>query len=97
RVFTAENGKEALQVYEQNKDSIRLIITDLVMPELDGIGMSRIIKTKNPSVKILAISGYPLGSDWKDLYNAGITECIQKPFERNTLIRMVCDLLMKNN
>ncbi|NJD57092.1 MAG: response regulator [Nitrospirae bacterium] len=96
-VFTAENGKEALEVYEKNKNSIRLIITDLVMPELDGVGMSRIIKAKNPSVKILAISGYPLGSDWKDLYNAGITECIQKPFERNTLIRMVCDLLMKNN
>ena len=96
-VFTAENGRDALQVYEQNKASIRLIITDLVMPELDGIGMSRVIKAGNPSIKILAISGYPLGSEWKELYQAGITECIQKPFERNTLIRTVCDLLMKNN
>jgi CheY-like chemotaxis protein len=96
-VFTAENGRDALQIYEKNKSSIRLIITDLVMPELDGIGMSRIIKASNPSIKILAISGYPLGSEWKDLYSAGIAECIQKPFERNTLIRTVCDLLMKNN
>lgn len=96
-VFTAENGKDALQVYEKNKASIRLIITDLVMPELDGIGLCKIIKANNPSIKILAISGYPLGSEWKDLYHAGITECIQKPFERNTLIRTVCDLLMKDN
>lgn len=96
-VFTAENGKDALQIYEKNKASIRLIITDLVMPELDGIGLSKIIKANNPSIKILAISGYPLGSEWKDLYHAGITECIQKPFERNTLIRTVCDLLMKDN
>lgn len=96
-IYTAENGKEALEVYEQNKDSIRLIITDLVMPEMDGIEMSRIIKSMNPAVKILAISGYPLGSEWKHLYEAGITECIQKPFERLTLIHAVCSQLKKGS
>jgi len=94
-IYTAGNGREALEVYERNKDSIRLIITDLVMPELDGIEMSKIIKSRNPAVKILAISGYPLGSEWKNLYDAGITECIQKPFERLALIHAVCSLLKK--
>ena len=92
-VLTAVNGLDALKIYEKNKASIKLVITDLVMPELGGIEMSRIIKARNPSAKILAISGYPLGSEWGDLYKAGITECIQKPFERQTLIQAVCTIL----
>ncbi len=97
RVFTAENGREALSIYEKNRDSIRLMITDLVMPEMDGFTLSRVIKSRNPAMKILAISGYPLGSEWKNLYEAGITECIQKPFERLTLIQAVCTLLKKGD
>ena len=92
-VLTAVNGVDALKIYEKNKASIKLIITDLVMPELGGVEMSRIIKARNPSVKIMAITGYPLGSEWGDLYKAGITECIQKPFEQQTLIQAVCTTL----
>ena len=57
RVLTAINGKDALSIFKDNQNDIKLVITDLVMPEMGGIELSKMVKATNPSVKIIALSG----------------------------------------
>jgi len=96
RVLAATNGNEALKLFEDKCDKIKLVITDLVMPEMGGIELSRMLKSKNPSIKIIALSGYPLGAEKEDFLSAGIVECIQKPFKGQIFANAVCRALNKN-
>lgn len=96
RVLAATNGNEALKLFEDNYDKIRLVITDLVMPGMGGIELSRMLRAKNPSLKIIALSGYPLGSEKEDFLPAGIVECIHKPFQGQILAKAVSRALNKN-
>lgn len=95
KVFAAANGKDALRTFENQLNEIKLVITDLIMPEMGGMELSRILKSKNPSIKIIALSGYPIGLGKEDMLQAGIVEYIQKPFQGQTLIRSVCKALEK--
>ncbi|TAL24227.1 MAG: response regulator [Nitrospirae bacterium] len=93
RVLTATNGKDAMAIFNDNRDDIKLLITDLVMPGMGGMELSRLIKAENPFVKIIALSGYPLGSMEKDLRKSGIEECMKKPFKGQKLVETVCRVL----
>ncbi len=94
RVLTATNGKDALSIFNDNQNDIKLVITDLVMPEMGGLELSTMVKAKNPSVKIIALSGYPLGSKGEDLRKSGIIEeCMQKPFQSQKLVEVVFRVL----
>lgn len=95
KVFAAANGKDALRTFENQLNEIKLVITDLIMPEMGGMELSRILKSKNPSIKIIALSGYPIGLGKEDMLQAGIVEYIQKPFQGQTLIQSVCKALEK--
>lgn len=95
KVLAAANGKDALRTFENQLNEIRLVITDLIMPEMGGMELSRILKSKNPSIKIIALSGYPIGLGKEDMLQAGIVEYIQKPFQGRTLIQSVCKALEK--
>jgi DNA-binding response OmpR family regulator len=55
-VFEAENGLEGLRILQEERD-IAVIITDLIMPEKEGIATIIEVRKINPSVKIMAISG----------------------------------------
>ena len=57
-VLEASNGMEALQILEEKKYNIDLIISDLIMPEMDGNDLYREVQKKNPLIKFLFISGY---------------------------------------
>jgi PAS domain S-box-containing protein len=96
KVITAKNGKDALILFENRHDEIKLVITDLVMPEMGGIELCKMIKSKNPDVKVIGISGYPVGSDEKNFRSAGIQECILKPFQGKTFLQVVTRVLEKN-
>jgi PAS domain S-box-containing protein len=95
RVLTATDGKEALELFDRHIGEVSLVITDLVMPEIDGIQLSRLLRQKAPSVKVMALSGYALGVEREELLEAGVVELLQKPFKVQTLARMVFGLLDK--
>jgi CheY-like chemotaxis protein len=73
-----------------------LVITDMIMPKMDGINTIWKLKQLSPSVKILAISGGVPGAPRSDLPLAelyGAERTLQKPFTRTELLRAVDDLL----
>jgi DNA-binding NtrC family response regulator len=91
-VITAYNGLDGLKAFEMNEGTIDLVITDLVMPEISGVGVISIIKKKYPGTPVIAITG------WGEHPGALATEAdadlvLDKPFELMDLERHVAELL----
>jgi two-component system cell cycle sensor histidine kinase/response regulator CckA len=57
KVLTAENGEQAVALYTENKDKIKIVLMDMMMPVMDGQTSIRAIRRLNPEVKIIAVSG----------------------------------------
>ena len=58
KVYTAENGKEALEFIEDKKLKIDLLFTDMIMPDMNGKELSKRIKEFSPGINVLFTSGY---------------------------------------
>lgn len=93
-VISAVNGAEGLKLYEQS--SPELIITDLIMPEKEGIETIRELKKLNPEVKIIAMSGggtIDAGQYLMMAQRLGVSKTFKKPFRRNEILEAVSELL----
>ncbi len=94
RVITASKPSEAIQLAKESPERIELIITDIIMPEMNGKELSSILLKENPDIKILFMSGYPSNViAYQGILEEGIN-FIQKPFslkEISLKIRRVLD------
>ncbi|HEY7585358.1 MAG TPA: response regulator, partial [Candidatus Deferrimicrobiaceae bacterium] len=93
RVLDACNGVEALGICERYGERIHLIVTDIVMPEMSGVELSRRISLVRPDMKTMYISGY---SDNSLAYHGIVESCtsfLQKPFSPDDLGRKVREAL----
>ena len=95
-VFTAADGMEGLKLFETEDDGFDLVITDLVMPFISGVGVISIIKKKYPGIPVIAITG------WGEHPGALATEAqadivLEKPIELPELDKLVTDLLEKKD
>ncbi|MBK9707777.1 MAG: response regulator [Acidobacteria bacterium] len=86
RVIIMQNGIEAIKIYEERRDEIQVVITDLMMPEVDGPGIIRKLRQINPGVKIVAISGIRGNEKYKEAARAGFNVFLQKPFTEEKLL-----------
>ena len=93
RVVQAQHGAAALAVLESGRETVHLVITDLVMPGMGGREVARWLATHLPGVPVLFISGYPRTYlEAHDLYDAGIP-LLRKPFLPSRLLEAVQELL----
>jgi CheY-like chemotaxis protein len=93
-VTTAANGKEGLQIYQ--RESPDLIITDIFMPEMEGLETIRTLQQDSSRVRIIAISGGGERGMISFLSYAkrfGALRTLQKPFSREDLLRTVREVL----
>ena len=89
RVLTANNGKEALQSYRQQKDEINLVILDMIMPMMGGKECLQELLKIDPYVKVLFASGYASGGRPRDATENGAKGFVSKPFNVQQLTRAV--------
>ena len=96
-VYKAKDGNEALALLSQHP--IELIISDIMMPEMDGWTLAREARKQKPDLKIQLISGYEGGtqSDLVDKDDDLLATLLYKPVSRRTLLEQVDMLLTKNN
>ena len=92
-VIRARNGKEAVDIISEHKGGIDLILMDLNMPVMDGYEAMRIIKSRHPSIPIIAQTAYTMNNDRNRCLKAGFNDYIAKPINRLALYRMVNDNL----
>lgn len=94
KVSTAPDGMEGLKLFEAGQGDFDLVITDLVMPYISGVGVISIIKKKYPGTPVIAITG------WGEQPGALATEAqadivLEKPIELPELDKLVAELLEK--
>jgi len=86
RVLTAENGVRASEL--AGKDKIDVLITDLIMPDMNGVELLQRIKKQNPSIVAIMITAYATIKTCVDAMRFGASDYITKPFDVNE-IKMV--------
>ena len=77
-VIIALNGLEAVELCRNNKE-ISLVLMDIKMPEMDGLEATRIIRSFNKDIPIIATTAYALSSDADKCLKAGCNDYIVKP------------------
>lgn len=90
--ITACNGREALEIFDQRRQEIDLVLLDLIMPEMGGIEAYRELRKVSPDLPIIICSGYSVEGVAEDIDNDSRTSGIQKPYNpeqlREALVRM---------
>lgn len=94
RVMLASDGAEAVSLYEEHADTIAMVITDLMMPVMDGIAVIHALAQVNPNVPVLAVSGASAATSVTVVdAGVGVFPVLAKPFSREALLRAVRDAM----
>jgi len=93
QVLTANDGTEALAIYADRKNEIAVVLTDMVMPFMDGPAMIRALQRMNPHVRIIAASG--LGTTQRAGEGAleGVSVFLTKPYTAEKLLKTLAQVL----
>ncbi len=88
-VVEASNGIEALEALEERDGAIDLVVSDVVMPEMDGPTLLRSMRKRNPNLKIIFVSGYAEDAFAKSLEENEKFDFLAKPFALSALVAKV--------
>jgi two-component system cell cycle sensor histidine kinase/response regulator CckA len=94
-VLVAKGGKEAIEFYRENRETISLVILDMIMPDMSGRDTYDKLKTMNPEVKVLLSSGYGINGQAAEFLERGCDGFIQKPFDIKEVSHKVREILDK--
>jgi two-component system, cell cycle sensor histidine kinase and response regulator CckA len=93
RVLTAADGTEAVALYAQNRDEVAAVITDMMMPFMDGPATMRALQKMNPQVKVIAASGLGAGDKAAEAAAAGALAFLPKPYTAEKLLKTLAEIL----
>jgi two-component system cell cycle sensor histidine kinase/response regulator CckA len=88
-VLEAGNGVEAIEVLDECNGEVDLVVTDVVMPEMDGPTLFRVLRERNPELKIVFVSGYAEDAFEKHLPENVKFAFLAKPFTLKQLVEVV--------
>ena len=88
-IIEAANGKEALEKYRKERPA--LVLLDIVMPEMDGIGCLKEIRAYDPTAKVVVLSSLGNKETLKMALEAGAVDFVQKPWNE-TVINKILDI-----
>jgi two-component system, cell cycle sensor histidine kinase and response regulator CckA len=93
-IVTANGGRDALKSFAEQGDTIKLVILDLVMPDMDGENVFHEMRKIRPDIKVLFASGHYVMEQTRELLRNGSSDFLQKPFnmrQLSTKIRLMMD------
>lgn len=93
RVLTAKDGAHAVAVYVQHQNEIAMVLTDMMMPVLDGAATIHALTRINPAVKIVAASGLNSNGNQAKAQSSGVKHFLTKPYTAETLLRTIRSVL----
>jgi PAS domain S-box-containing protein len=92
-VLEARGGREAIQIYEKNRDRISLVLLDMIMPVMSGAEAYNQIKEINADAKVLLSSGFSIDGEASEILKRGGSGFIQKPFSLRELSVKIREIL----
>jgi two-component system cell cycle sensor histidine kinase/response regulator CckA len=93
KVLTAGNGLEALDVFALNQGKIKLLLTDIMMPGMDGPATASALKKLDPDLLVVGTSGMDGGRETAELAGVAFNAFLPKPFKVDYLLRTLNDVL----
>ena len=93
KVLAAADGAEALTLFTRHRGAIRLIMTDVMMPVMDGLALTRVIRKMAPDLGIIASSGLEHDARFEELRGLGVSAFLTKPYTAEKLLRTLRELL----
>ena len=91
-VYSAESGVKAISLFRENSDSIDLLVSDVIMPMMDGREMYEHLSKLRPGLPVVFISGY--SSDiLKQIHIADNVKFLAKPMSQSALVKTIQDVL----
>jgi PAS domain S-box-containing protein len=95
KVLTANDGTEALALYADKKNEIAVVLTDMVMPFMDGPATIRALQRMNPDVRIIAASGLGAGQRGGEGALEGVAVFLNKPYTAEKLLKTLAEVLKR--
>ena len=92
-VLTAGSGKEAIEIFEENKEHIDIVLLDMIMPDMSGGDTYDRMKAIDPDIKVLLSSGYSINGQATEIMDRGCNGFIQKPFKMKELSQKLRGIL----
>lgn len=89
KAITASDGIEAIALYAEYQEKISVVLTDMVMPSMDGLTTIRTLQKINPQVKIIAVSGLATSDKVNAAQNIGIQAFLPKPYTAKQLLQTI--------
>jgi len=93
RVLTATDGAEAVAVYAEHRNKIGVVLTDMMMPVMDGSAVIRVLMRINPAIKIVATSGLNSNVGVTKVFGAGVKHFLSKPYTAGSLLKAIRKIL----
>lgn len=92
-VLVAADGTQAVALYAQHQDSVAVVVTDMIMPVMDGAATIQVLKRLNPEVRIIAASGYTAKGEIAKAETMGVKHFLGKPYTAQALLGMLRTVL----
>ena len=93
RVLLAGDGAEALAVYEANRDDVEVVLTDMMMPLMDGEATISALRKLTPDVKIISASGLADEARTAEAAAASVPIFLRKPYTAEQLLKAIAEVL----
>jgi GAF domain-containing protein/ActR/RegA family two-component response regulator len=93
QVLMASNGAEALEIFDLRAGSIRLVVSDVVMPVMGGVELYQALRERWPQLKVLFVTGHPIREQDQQILQKGKVHWLQKPFPVLEFSQAVYNLL----
>lgn len=97
KILTTQSGKKALTLYRKHSKDIKLVILDMIMPEMNGKETFIKLMEIDKDVCVLLSSGYSINGEAKTILDLGCKGFIQKPFRPEELSKKIRDVLNNRN
>ncbi|MEO7100951.1 MAG: PAS domain S-box protein [Luteolibacter sp.] len=93
QVLLASDGSEAVSLYTTHRDGIAMVLTDMMMPVMDGPATIQAMRRINPSLKIIGASGVSANGKVAKAMNAGLNNFLPKPYTAEILLQAIHAIL----
>ena len=97
QVLTASNSLEAHELYDKHRAEMALVITDVMMPDINGIELIKSLRLRHSRVPVIVVSGLAIKAGLaNDIDEANINAWLSKPFSGTSFKQMINDLLCED-
>ena len=96
RVLTAAEGQEALALFAQHRAEVRAVVTDLMMPGMDGPELVHVLRGLDAELPILGMTGLTESASMKGLADSPLPALLVKPFRQDKLLAALGEILARS-